>query len=137
MSNSQQSALCTVALEFRDCDISPMPNHGPSTRRRVSTFLTIAIAFVLPLALSACGGGSAPPPTYTVGGTVINLAGNGGGLVLRDNLNDVLPVTANGAFTFSANVLAGGTYLVTISQQPSNPRKFAASPADREPPRPT
>ena len=63
---------------------------------------------VLAMTLAACGGGgsSAPPtPTYTVGGTVLGLAGSG--LVLKDNGGAGLPVTAAGAFTFAEAVSQG------------------------------
>jgi len=72
------------------------------------------------LALAACGGNSTPPSTFTISGTVVNLAGTGG-LVLQDNLNDALPVNANGNFTFAKTVASGSPYSVTISAQPSNP----------------
>src|SRR5882672_9013652 len=58
-----------------------------------------------------CGG------TYTVGGTVSGLTG--AGLVLRNNGGNNLAVSANGAFTFSAPVAAGGAYSVTVLTQPS------------------
>jgi hypothetical protein len=64
---------------------------------------------------------SVPPTDYTIGGTVENLAGANGGLVLVDNVNDTLPVNANGSFTFAVAVPSGGSYNVTISAQPSNP----------------
>ena len=62
----------------------------------VPTLTSIASVMMLGLALSACSSKSAP--TFTVGGTVVNLAGTGGGgLVLQDNLQDNLTVNANGA----------------------------------------
>jgi hypothetical protein len=92
---------------------------------RAAKLFSIAItatAVILPLALSACNTNGAPPAaTYTIGGTVINLAGSSGGLVLRDNQNDTLPVNANGSFTFTTTVPSGSGYSVTISAQPSNP----------------
>jgi len=66
--------------------------------------------------LSACGGGTGSS-TYTIGGTVAGLTGSG--LVLADNGGNNLPVSANGAFTFTT-ALAGGTgYAVTVQTQPS------------------
>jgi hypothetical protein len=64
---------------------------------------------------------SAPATNYTVGGTVVNLAGADGGLVLVDNMNDTLPINANGSFTFAVAVPTGSSYNVAISAQPSNP----------------
>jgi hypothetical protein len=63
----------------------------------------------------------APPAKFTVGGTVVNLAGTAGGLVLQDNLQNNLAVNANGAFTFATAVPSNTAYSVTISAQPSNP----------------
>jgi N-acetylneuraminic acid mutarotase len=80
--------------------------------------ITLAISS---LALTACNSKGTPPPTYAIGGTVVNLAGTGGGLVLVDNLNDSLPVNANGSFTFANTIASGSSYSVTISVQPSNP----------------
>jgi predicted transcriptional regulator len=57
--------------------------------------------------------------TYTVGGSVAGLVGTG--LVLQDNGGNSLPVTANGAFVFSAPVASGATYAVTVLTQPSTP----------------
>ncbi|MGA8221852.1 MAG: hypothetical protein WB780_09395, partial [Candidatus Acidiferrales bacterium] len=59
--------------------------------------------------------------TYTVGGTVINLAGVGGGLQLEDNGDDSLLVNANGTFTFPVALASGSAYSVTVSAQPSSP----------------
>jgi len=59
--------------------------------------------------------------TYSVGGTVTGL--NGSGLVLRNNGGNNLAVNANGAFTFSAPVVSGGNYLVSVLTQPTAPRQ--------------
>jgi 6-phosphogluconolactonase (cycloisomerase 2 family) len=92
----------------------PMPNLPC---RLVSTVFFCA-------ALAACGGGgggggSAPPPTqsFSVGGTVSGL--DAVGLVLQNNGGADLPITANGAFTFPAQIASGATYAVTIKTQPS------------------
>ncbi|HRI03768.1 MAG TPA: choice-of-anchor Q domain-containing protein, partial [Pyrinomonadaceae bacterium] len=55
--------------------------------------------------------------SYTIGGTVSGL--NGTGLTLRNNGGDDLPITADGAFTFSTPVASGATYAVTVFTQPS------------------
>jgi hypothetical protein len=67
------------------------------------------------------GGGSGSQTTYTIGGTVENLAVSGAGLVLQNNSKDSLSVNANGSFTFANSVASGTSYSVTISLQPSNP----------------
>ena len=59
--------------------------------------------------------------TFTIGGTVINLAGTGGGLQLHDNGGDSLLVNANGTFTFPTAIASGSAYSVTVSVQPSSP----------------
>ncbi len=81
--------------------------------------------FVALLFLNACGGSgsSRPPQTYTIAGTVINLAGSGGGLVLQDNGRDNLPVNGNGSFQFATTVSSGVSYSVTVSAQPSSPKQ--------------
>jgi len=55
----------------------------------------------------------------TIGGTVTGLSGKG--LVLQLNGANNLPVNSNGAFTFTAQIAYGGTYLVTVFTQPSGP----------------
>ena len=61
------------------------------------------------------------PPTVAVGVTVLGLWGTGGGLVLTDNNNDPLPVTANGTFTFPTGIQMGAKYSVTVMTQPGSP----------------
>lgn len=58
---------------------------------------------------------------FTIGGTVINLVGTGGGLHLQDNGGDSLLVNANGTFTFPTALISGTAYSVTVSVQPSSP----------------
>ena len=85
--------------------------------------VAVMLFAVFTLALAACNSANhgGPPPAYTVGGTVVNFAGAAGTLVLKDNLSDTLPVSANGNFAFAIPVPSGGSYSVTISEQPSNP----------------
>ena len=56
--------------------------------------------------------------SFTVGGTVSGLAGSG--LVLHNRSED-LPVAADGSFTFATAVVSGGSYAVTVTNQPSGP----------------
>jgi 6-phosphogluconolactonase len=86
------------------------------------------IALVPALALlGACGstsdsGMSASTLTnddYTVGGTASGMIG--AGLKLQINGGSTLPLAVNGAFTFPGTIHSGGSYLVTIATQPSNP----------------
>ena len=58
-----------------------------------------------------------PAATYTVGGTVLGLAG--GTLVVQNNGRDDMVVTANGGFTFATALAGGMAYAVTIKTQPA------------------
>jgi hypothetical protein len=62
-----------------------------------------------------------PPAQYSISGTVVNLAGSNGGLVLQNNGNDDLPVNANGNFQFAITIASGSAFNVTILTQPSGP----------------
>jgi hypothetical protein len=58
--------------------------------------------------------------TYTVGGTIVGLAGTG--LVLRNNGGDNRTVTAGStSFTFATSVSNGAAYAVTVLTNPSAP----------------
>jgi trimeric autotransporter adhesin len=59
----------------------------------------------------------APPPTYTVGGTVAGLTGS---VTLTNNAGDARTVTANGGFTFATALNSNSTYSVAVSSQPAN-----------------
>jgi len=52
---------------------------------------------------------------------VLGLWGTGGGLILTNNNNDALPVTANGTFQFPTEIQSGGSYSVTVQIQPASP----------------
>jgi len=58
--------------------------------------------------------------TFTVGGTISGLVGEGG-LVLQNNGADDLTITADGNFTFATAVASGRPYNVTVSRQPTSP----------------
>ena len=68
---------------------------------------------------------SSGPPTYSVGGRVIGLTGNGTVHIL--NGADNLAVTANGSFTLPTAVVGGAKYSVTVGAVPSNQSCAAAS----------
>jgi hypothetical protein len=86
-------------------------------------FLPPSILTFLLLTFSACGGGqgSSQNTHFTIAGTVVDLAGTGGGLVLQNNGGDNLMVNANGNFQFASPVNSGSGYSVTVLTQPSNP----------------
>ena len=54
---------------------------------------------------------------FTIGGHVSGLSGTG--LVLRNNLDDDLEISADGSFTFAAALYDGSTYSVTVLTQPT------------------
>jgi len=56
--------------------------------------------------------------TFTIGGTVRGLSGTG--LVLKNNGDDDLAISANGVFVFATTLTAGSHYNVTISAQPKS-----------------
>jgi hypothetical protein len=53
---------------------------------------------------------------FMINGTVVNLVGSNGGLILRDNLTNNLPVNANGTFTFTETVASGAAWADVINQ---------------------
>jgi exo-beta-1,3-glucanase (GH17 family) len=70
------------------------------------------------LALAACGQNWQDKPGYvTVGGDVAGLTGT---VVLQNNAQDDLSVTANGSFKFALQIANGANYAVTIKKQPVN-----------------
>ena len=76
------------------------------------------------LLLAGCGGGGSdvanpPPPSYTIGGTVAGLAGQG--LILRNSNGDNVSVPASGSFTFPVALSNGAPYAVTVAMQPATP----------------
>ena len=85
-------------------------------------FPYVAVLVISMFTFAACNNNSgAPAVKFTIGGTVVNLAGTAGGLVLQDNMQNNLSVNANGAFTFVSTVPSGTAYSITISTQPSSP----------------
>jgi hypothetical protein len=131
--SSSHTALCTLGILHFAGTLCFAPLHIDNFARpelriampskpSCARAALCAISLAALTALASCGGSqSSPPPTYTIGGTVINLAGAAGGLTLTNNGGDSLPVSANGTFTFSTPITGGDAYSVTISQQPTNP----------------
>ncbi len=56
---------------------------------------------------------------FEIGGTVTGLRGSG--LVLQNGAGDVLPVSADGTFSFATPVLSGASYEVGVAMPPSQP----------------
>ncbi len=80
------------------------------------------------LTLVACSSGSegdvsdnTGSTTYTIGGTASGLAGTG--LIVQNNAGDNLAIGADGAFVFATEVAGGGSYSVTVSEQPTAPNQ--------------
>ncbi|MGA2344933.1 MAG: hypothetical protein ABSF93_02935 [Candidatus Sulfotelmatobacter sp.] len=87
-------------------------------------FLSAGFLIALVLFLVGCASQSnqvPPPAQYVISGTVVNLAGSNGGLVLQDNGKDNLPVNANGNFQFDTTITSGSGFKVTVLTQPSSP----------------
>ncbi len=98
---------CTIQIQF-----------APTVAGSIVGSLTVTnSASPNPLLVPLAGTGTAA--YYTIGGTVSGLSGTG--LVLQDNGDDNLPISANGPFTFAKPVAGGSTYNVTVLTQPSNP----------------
>ncbi len=88
-------------------------------------FGSAVIAISLMLLLAACGGGaSAPPATYTIGGTVSGLSGSG--LVLQNHGGPGLAVSASGAFSFPTALDSGAAYSVAVATEPTAPTQNCA-----------
>lgn len=81
--------------------------------------LVSPVAVIALLVLVGCGGASLAPPVsppttyYTIGGTVSGLTGTG--LLLQDNVTDLLAVSVNGSFQFVVPIASGTSYKVTAS----------------------
>jgi len=91
-------------------------------------FSEVVLTSILALAMVGCGGGgdssgsdSSATTTvkYSVSVTVSGLTSSG--LVLQDNGEDDLPVSADGDFTFSTEVADGNSYSVSVASQPGSP----------------
>jgi subtilisin family serine protease len=81
------------------------------------------VVLIAAAGLSACGagdsgsgGGQAPPPTFTVGGSVTGLTGPG--LTLQLNGGSDLSFGANAPFTFTTRVAAGSNFTVSVAARP-------------------
>lgn len=77
-------------------------------------------AFVVLAAVMACSDSSTDPPSgsYTIGGTVLGLEGNG--LVLTNAGADAITPSI-GAFTFPTPLATGDDYDVVVQTQPTSP----------------
>lgn len=88
-------------------------------RRHCQWLLPHAVSLAF---LGACGGGDggsgAPPPTYTVGGSISGLA-NGSVVVVQDAGTDNTTISTNGSFTFSKQQPNNTSYAVTVLTQPT------------------
>jgi hypothetical protein len=62
---------------------------------------------------------------YTIGGTVNGLTGIGLTLLNNDN-GDILPISADGSFTFSTSLQDGDAYDVIVTGQPSSPEQICS-----------
>jgi len=97
--------------------------------RSLARFLSVVILATSPFFFGSCNTSQTVQtlPTYVIGGTVVNLAANGSGLILQDNGGDNLPVNANGNFRFPTALPSGSSFKVTVFAQPSNPAQTCAA----------
>jgi len=75
-----------------------------------------AIALITLSSLAACGGGGGTP-SYTIGGIVSGLTA--GNAVIISNGGEQLTLSANSSFTFSRSITQGGSYAVSVTNQPT------------------
>ena len=82
---------------------------------------TLILIIAVSIFLTSCGSSvPSPSPTFSVGGTISGLTGTG--LVLQNNSGNNLTVSAGAtSFVFTAAIVSGGAYNVTVFSQPSNP----------------
>ena len=106
------------------------PTHVTSGGSYQVTVLTQPTTPYQTCAVSRAAGRSRTPPSptstvtcvtnqYTVGGTIIGLAGSN--FVLQNNAGDDLVLGPTGSFTFATAIDSGTSYAVTIKTQPSGP----------------
>lgn len=86
-----------------------------------------AVCAIWIVSLSGCGGGGGDISgdqvvPHSIGGQVGGLTGSG--LELQLNGGSVLAISANGPFTFGAQVNDGIAYAVTVRTQPTNPAQY-------------
>jgi hypothetical protein len=93
-------AVTAAASSGETCTVT----NGSGTVGSVNV-TNIAVSCTAPVAAS-----------YTIGGTVTGLSGS---VTLQDNGANNLTLTANGAFTFTTSIAAGGPYAVSVLTQPS------------------
>ena len=92
--------------------------------KKIILFSKILLVFGLVVGLTHCGSGGSSDEgnvdsTYTVGGTVSELAGSG--LVLQNNGSDDLAIFNDGAFVFATPLAGGSDYDVSVNTHPMGP----------------
>ena len=100
--------------------MNPRTPIAPTSALAIAPKLGTMVVLLL---IASCGGGGggggySAPPTYSIGGSVANLAA-GQQLTLADNGGDSLTVTGNGAFTFKTPVAANAAFSVSVATQPT------------------
>lgn len=95
-------------------EIATQPSNPMQTCTLGGEMGTIATNDVTSVSVNCANG------RRVIGGTVSGLVGTGLTLL---NGGDTLVLTANGSFSFPTTVVEGGTYAVTVSQQPTGPHQ--------------
>ena len=126
--------------------LSVSVQSGSSPMEWVCAFRVVNL-LVLAAFLAGCGGsggdsggGTAPPLTFTVGGTLAGLA-SGAGVVLQNNAGSTISLSANGAFTFATAVSSGAHQCGDGTDQTDEPgtdmRRYEPGAAQHQPTLPT
>ncbi len=93
--------------------------------RPLARLLRWGTAWVLPLLLVACGGGSSVSDgsavTHTVSVTVTGMRHSYDGMTLQNNGGDNLRLDGDGTRSFATALASGTAYSVTVSAQPTGP----------------
>lgn len=99
-----------------------MPEWAMNVTRHRHRGIMAAGFAAIALAVNACGGATDTANTFTVGGSISGLIGNG--CVLQNNGGDDLALTAGAnAFTFPTRLQNGAPYAITVAQQPRGPNQ--------------
>lgn len=94
----------------------PTNDERKTMNMKRSTWIQLMWAAAAAFVLTACGGNN--NQGATISGTISGLT-SGQSVLLTNNLNDTITVSANGSFEFPKKIGAGNAYYVTVSTQPT------------------
>jgi hypothetical protein len=102
-----------------DVTVLSQPSSGQQTCVVTNGSGTAQIGATSTIAVNCTNTGSGLTQTYTLGGTLQNLAG--GSVLLQDGAGAALLLSANGAFQFPTALASGTSYSVAVTAQPISP----------------